>query len=285
MELPRTIQTGSSRVIVVANEKGGSGKSTLAVHLAVALMKAGEQVATIDLDSRQKSLTRYIENRRTWAAYIGHSLEIPNHFCLGEDSGQAAPEDENSGYDALADAVEELAKSHSVLIIDSPGYKNALTTVVHSLADTLITPLNDSFVDLDVLGIVDPVTFQIARASHYAFMVEEARHQRSLVTPAPTDWIVLRNRVSMLASRNKRLVGEGLEELSRRLNFRHIDGLSERVIFREFYPRGLTALDDVNEAILGTRPTMSHVSARQEVQAVLDAIGLSELSRDRNRAA
>jgi chromosome partitioning protein len=248
-------------------------------------MKSGERVATIDLDSRQKSLTRYIENRRTWSEYIGHSLEIPEHFCLGEESGHATPEDKNSGYDAFADAVEDLAKNHSVLVIDSPGYKTSLTTVVHSLADTLITPLNDSFVDLDVLGIVDPVTFQVVRASHYAFMVEEARYQRSLVNPAPTDWIVLRNRVSMLASRNKRLVGEGLEELSRRLNFRHVNGLSERVIFREFYPRGLTALDDVNEATLGTRPTMSHVSARQEVQGVLDAMGLSGFRRDQNRAA
>jgi chromosome partitioning protein len=117
-------------------------------------------------------------------------------------------------------------------------------------------------------------------------MVEEARHQREQLKQPSTDWIVLRNRLSMLGSRNKRLVGESLQELAQRLDFRFIDGLSERVIFREFYPRGLTGLDDVNEATLGTRPTMSHATARQEVQGLLGAMGLSpgEMNRSRDAA-
>ena len=93
---------------------------------------------------------------------------------------------------------------------------------------------------------------------------------------ATTDWIVLRNRLSMLGSRNKRLVGEGLDELSRRLDFRCVDGLAERVIFREFYPRGLTAVDDLDEITLGARPTMSHVTARLEIENLLASIGLGE---------
>jgi chromosome partitioning protein len=284
MELPTVIQPESSRVIVVANEKGGSGKSTVAIHLAVALLKAGEQVATIDLDSGQKSLTRYIENRCAWAEHIGRGLEIPEHYCLSGEIDPARIADEGN---ALIDVITGFAKSHGTVIIDTPGHSTRFTSLVHSMADILITPLNDSFVDFDVLGAVDPITFQVVRSSHYSAMVEEARRQRGLINPVPTDWIVLRNRVSMLASRNKRLVGEGLQDLSHRLGFRCIDGLSERVIFREFYPRGLTALDDVNEATLGTRPTMSHVSARQEVQAVLDAIGLSGssgLNRSRDAA-
>ena len=78
-------------------------------------------------------------------------------------------------------------------------------------------------------------------------MVREARRQRRVVDQATTDWIVVRNRLSTLGSRNKRLVGEGLQELSLRLGFRAVDGFAERVIFREFYPRGLTALDDLDE--------------------------------------
>src|SRR5262249_57537309 len=91
-----------------------------------------------------------------------------------------------------------------------------------------------------------------------------------------TDWIVLRNRLTRLGSRNKRLVGEGLAELSQTLNFRFVDGLAERVIFREFYPRGLTAFDDLDEATLGTRPTLSHVTARQEVEKLVAALRLEE---------
>lgn len=285
MSIERAIQTGPSRVIVVGNEKGGSGKSTIAIHVAVALLKSGQQVATIDLDSRQRSFTRYIENRRAWAAHVGQDLEIPNHFSVDEQADHPTAEDEIQGCNAFIDTVNDVAKRHSVIIIDTPGHKNYLSQLVHSMADTLITPLNDSFIDFDVLGTVDPETFQVTDTSHYSKMVEEARHQRSsLFHQPPTDWIVLRNRLSMLSSRNKRLVGEGLQELSQRLGFRCIDGLSERVIFREFYPRGLTAFDDMNEATLGTRPTMSHVTARQEVQSLLDAMGLSASSGEMDRS-
>jgi chromosome partitioning protein len=271
----RAVQARSSRVIVVANEKGGSGKSTVAIHIAVALMKSGRQVATIDLDTRQRSLTRYIENRRAWARHVDRNLEIPDHFCPDELPLHPTGDDEMIAAHALVDLVDDFAKEHSVIVIDTPGHKDYLTQVVHAMADTLITPVNDSFVDFDVLGRVDPETFVVTGSSHYAKMVEEARHQREQLKQPSTDWIVLRNRLSMLGSRNNRLVGEGLQQLAQRLDFRFIDGLSERVIFREFYPRGLTGLDDFNEATLGTRPTMSHVAARQEVRGVLAAIRLA----------
>ena len=176
-------------------------------------------------------------------------------------------------------------------MIDTPGHTSDLMRLAHSLADILVTPLNDSFVDLDVLGTVDPETLRVTGTSRYAQMIEEARRQRQLRDDGATDWIVLRNRLSMLGSRNKRLVGEGLQELSQRLNFRCIEGLAERVIFREFYPRGLTAFDDFDETTLGTRPTMSHITARLEIENLLDAMGLNQrmaggevVSYDRNAA-
>src|SRR5215213_9017113 len=257
MSLPRAVQTGGSRVIVVANEKGGSGKSTIAIHVAVALIKAGHTVATIDLDSRQRSLTRYIENRREWAANVGQDLGIPTHVCIGEQSISRSAEEEALAYDAL----------------------------VHAMADTLVTPLNDSFVDFDVLATVDPKTLELTGPSHYAETVLHARNERSLLNLAATEWIVLRNRVSMISSRNKRLMGEKLQELSERLSFRCIDGIAERLIFREFYPRGLTAFDEVKETTLGTRPTMSHATARQEVQSLLEAMGLTASAVDGSRNA
>ena len=169
-----------------------------------------------------------------------------------------------------------LSRSYGVVLIDTPGHDSYLMRLAHSLADTLITPLNDSFVDLDVLGTVDPRTFEVTGTSHYSQMVQAARRQRHLDL-ASTDWIVLRNRLSTISSRNKRLVGGGLQQLSRWLDFRCIEGLAERVIFRELYPRGLTAVDDVDEVTLGVRPTMSHVTARLEMQNLLGAILLGEL--------
>ena len=268
MSLEKATLARPARVIVVGNEKGGSGKSTVAMHIAMALIKSGQSVATIDLDSRQKSFTHYIENRRAWAQHVGRDLEIPEHLCLdatNDDNGQA-----------LTDAVDALAQSHSFIVIDTPGHDSNLTRRAHAMADTLITPLNDSFVDLDVLGTVDPETLGVTGTSHYAEMVDEARRQRQLLDHVTPDWIVLRNRLSTLGSRNKRLVGEGLQELSQRLNFRCIEGLAERVIFREFYPRGLTAVDDLDEITLGTRPTMSHVTARLEIENLLSAMGLAD---------
>ena len=263
----------SARVVVVGNEKGGSGKSTVAMHVAIALIKSGQPVATVDLDTRQRSLTRLIENRRAWARHVGRDLDMPEHFCFGKLDYPTAVE-EAAGCKALEETVETLAGRYGVVVIDTPGHDDYLSRVAHSLADTLITPLNDSFVDLDVLGTVHPETFRVTGTSHYAQMVEEARGRRRLQYQGVTDWIVLRNRLSVLGSRNKRLVGEGLGELSHRLNFRCVDGLAERVIFREFYPRGLTAVDDINEITLGTRPTMSHVSARLEMLNLLTTIGL-----------
>jgi chromosome partitioning protein len=275
MSLEKASLARPARVIVVGNEKGGSGKSTVAMHVAMALIKSGQSVATIDLDSRQRSFTHYIENRRAWAQRVGRDLEIPNHTCFDPQVDYPTEEDAAAACQALTDAVDALAQSHSFIVIDTPGHDSNLTRHAHAMADTLITPLNDSFVDLDVLGTVDPETLGVTGTSHYSEMVDEARRQRQLLDHVTADWIVLRNRLSTLGSRNKRLVGEGLQELSQRLNFRCIEGLAERVIFREFYPRGLTAVDDLDEITLGTRPTMSHVTARLEIENLLSAMGLA----------
>jgi len=266
-------QARPARVIVVGNEKGGSGKSTVAMHVAVALVKARQKIATIDLDSRQRSLTHYVENRRTWGERIGRELDGPQHLCI-----DAAAGGESEACAALVDAVDALAESHSFIVIDTPGHDGSLSRLAHSMADTLITPLNDSFVDFDVLGTVDPETFAVSDISHYSTMVQDVRRQRAQHDGGAIDWLVMRNRLSMLGTRNKRLVGTALEELSRRLQFRTIEGFAERMIFREFYPRGLTALDDFNEVTLGTRPTLSHATARQEVANLLNSVNLGSLS-------
>jgi chromosome partitioning protein len=251
----------------VANEKGGSGKSTVAMHVAVALLKRGQRVATIDLDSRQKTLTHYVENRRTGAERSARNIENSEHVCLGT-------QDEVTSAEVLSNALDMLGQSHDFVVIDTPGYDSPMMRLAHSMADILVTPLNDSFVDLDVLGSLDPDTMAVNAISHYAETVEQAQRQRRSSGLEAADWIVLRNRLSMTPTRNKRLVGAGLDELSRRLGFRCVEGLAERVVFREFFLRGLTAFDDLDEATLGKRPTMSHMTARLEVEVLLDAMNL-----------
>ena len=275
----------SAHVIVLGNEKGGSGKSTTAMHVTVALLQAGQRVATIDLDSRQKSFTHYIENRRDWAARSGIKLQGPLHYCVARGFGMRLDEVEAQEFAAFAQAVSAVEQSHDFVVIDTPGSDSYMMRLAHSMADTLITPLNDSFVDFDVLGVIDQTTFEVAGVSHYAEMVREARRQRRLVDGGLTDWIVVRNRLSTLGSRNRRLVGEGVEGLAKQLGFRAIDGFAERVVYREFFPRGLTALDDLTEDTLGLRPNTSHVTARDEVKALIDALRLPIDERGKRRAA
>jgi chromosome partitioning protein len=275
----------SAHVIVLGNEKGGSGKSTTAMHVAVALLQAGQRVATIDLDSRQKSFTHYIENRRDWAERARIKLDVPQHFCVARGSGLRLDEIEAQEFSVFAEAISTVENTHDFVVVDTPGSDSYLMRLAHSMADTLITPLNDSFVDFDVLGRVDPTTFEVTGVSHYAEMVREARRQRRLVDSGLIDWVILRNRLSTLGSRNKRLVGEGVDALGRQLGFRAADGFAERLIYREFFPRGLTALDELNENTLGQRPNLSHVTARDEVQALIDALKLPVDMRGKRRAA
>ncbi len=278
-------QSGSAHVVVLGNEKGGSGKSTTALHIAVALLKAGQRVATIDLDSRQQSFTRYINNRSAWARRTGLHLELPTHYCIKLGQTLQIDENENTEFLQFMEAVSAVEHTFDFVVIDTPGNDSYLMRLAHSMADTLVTPINDSFLDFDVLGTVDPATYAVTGESHYAEMVRDMRRKRRQVDGASTDWIVVRNRLSMLGSRNKQLVAEGLKDLSLRLGFRAIDGFAERVVYREFFPRGLTALDDIDEATLGTRPNLGHVTAREEVTSLLRQLKLPLDERGRRRAA
>ncbi|MGH6770310.1 MAG: division plane positioning ATPase MipZ [Xanthobacteraceae bacterium] len=275
----------SAHVVVLGNEKGGSGKSTTAMHVAVALMNVGQRVATIDLDSRQKSFTHYIENRRNWGRHTGLHLRVPTHFCIGRGSTLRLDENEAIEFAGLVEAVSSVEQSHDFIVVDTPGADSYLMRLAHSMADTLITPLNDSFVDFDVLGTVDPTTYEVTGVSHYAEMVRDARRHRRLVDGVQMDWIVVRNRLSMLGSRNRRLLGEGLDQLGSRLGFRFADGFAERVVYREFFPRGLTALDTLDEETLGARPNLAHITARQEVMGLISELRLPLDERGQRRAA
>jgi chromosome partitioning protein len=278
-------QSGLAHVVVLGNEKGGSGKSTAALHIAVALMKAGQRVATIDLDCRQQSFTRYINNRRAWARRTGLGLQVPEHRCISLGETMRIADNESSELQQFTEAVSSVERTFDFLVVDTPGSDSYLMRLAHSMADTLVTPINDSFLDFDVLGTVDPATYSVTGESHYAEMVRDTRRKRRQLDGVICDWVVVRNRLSMLGSRNKQLVADSLKDLSFRLGFRAIDGFAERAVYREFFPRGLTALDDFDEATLGTRPSMGHVTAREEVTNLLRELKLPLDERGRRRAA
>ena len=262
------------QVIVLGNEKGGSGKSTTAMHVTVSLLKGGHTVGCIDLDARQGTLSRYVENRRAFAAESGLPLAVPEvrRVQYSEQDGRAEAEAEEQA--ALADALSELSGC-SAIVIDTPGSDNYLSRLGHAEADILITPLNDSFLDLDLLARIDADGRRVLAPSVYSQMVWEQRQQRAGDGRPPIDWVVMRNRLSHIDARSKRDVGRLLQQLAKRIGFRLAPGLGERVIFRELFSKGLTLLD-LREGGAGVPLNMSHLAARQEVRELFRAVGLEE---------
>jgi chromosome partitioning protein len=258
------------RVIVVGNEKGGAGKSTIALHLTAALLHAGAQVAVIDLDLRQRSMARFFANRRTWMDAAGVALPMPiddpfaGSVLDGVDAAEMA--------DRLDQALDGLAGADFVMI-DTPGGDTALSRAAHARADLIVTPMNDSFVDFDMLGSVDPVTLDLVKPGLYAEAVWEARKQRMMSDRSSVDWVVLRNRLAPAEARNRKRLDERVAALSRRVGFRIGPGLRDRVIYRELFPFGLT-IADLSPKVRPVAVSLGHIAARQELRGLMQALGL-----------
>ena len=267
-----------AHIIVLGNEKGGSGKSTTAMHVTTALLRSGYTVGVIDMDLRQQSLMAYVRNRHAYVAREGLALPMPEAFELtpsDEDSQRAAQVEEEARFTA---ALEHLDRGNQFIVIDCPGAHTRYAQMAHSTADTLITPLNDSLIDFDLLARLDPATGKVIGPSIYAEMVWKARQLRARAGLKPVDWTVLRNRVSTTDAINKRKVGKALQELAKRIGFRLIPGFSERVVFRELFLHGLTLLDLGDAG--GGRLTMSNIAARLELRELMRALDLPDTELD-----
>ncbi|MGL5784454.1 MAG: division plane positioning ATPase MipZ [Alphaproteobacteria bacterium] len=258
-------------VLVVGNEKGGTGKSTLAMHLITALLHDGFSVGSVDIDARQGTLSRYIENRQIYIKQHGKELPLSTHTRLMRSAlpDQLAAEAED--LENLSKIFEELAHCQFI-VLDTPGSDTFLSRQAHSYADTLITPLNDSFIDLDLLVRLESSPDNMVRPSTYAEMVWEQRKQRAIRDGGTIDWIVVRNRLSSTRTRNRDQMDQVLGLLSKRIGFRLGGGFGERVIFKELFLSGLT-LVDLDKA--GSTLTISHVTARQELRFLMGMLPLS----------
>lgn len=262
-------------IIVLGNEKGGTGKSTVSMHVLISLLRMGFSVGSIDVDARQGTLSRYLENRAQTSKTRDIPLPTSEHvsILLSQDPSRedAIQEDKQN----LENALERLS-SNRFILIDTPGSDSPLSRAAHAIADTLITPLNDSFIDLDMLVRLKSDSLDILRPSTYAEMVWEQKKQRAIKDQGSIDWIVLRNRLSSISARNKEQVEQVMQALSKRIGFRYASGFGERVIFRELFLNGLTVLDleDCKMPL-----SLSHVSAKQELRSLIQMIQLPDVER------
>lgn len=263
-------------VIVIGNEKGGAGKSTLAIHIATGLLHAGRKVAIIDLDLRQHSMQRFFANRAEWVAANGTSLPQPYVADMGDGKAlaRAAEDEQLARFDEAFNAARENAE---VILIDTPGGDTPLSRAAHARADQIVTPMNDSFVDFDLLGQVDPVTLELKKPSIYSESVWEARKHRAITEgrQVTIDWLVVTNRLQGAHARNRDRLEERMGKLAKRVGFRVGPGLRERVIYRELFPFGLTVAD-LSDEVRPVAVTLSHVSARQELRGLMADMGLED---------
>lgn len=274
-----------AHTIVVGNEKGGSGKSTTAMHIAIGLMMQGYRVSTIDVDGRQGTLSRYIANREIFNKKMTRNYPTPAHHRVeGHPATGMSDTDIEAEAQKLELVIEGAALNCDIVVVDTPGAANRLSFLAHTYADTLITPLNDSFIDLDVLAHMDGHSAVVKGPSHYSESIWEAKKIKAGRNGASIDWIVMRNRLSNLDSFNNRDMDMAIRELSGRLGFRTVSGFSERVIFRELFLVGLTILD-LKEASGGAPLSRSHLAAREEIFSVLESLRIPPISSDQDRAS
>ena len=265
-------------VIVLGNEKGGAGKSTLAIHIVTGLLHAGRSVAIIDLDLRQRSMQRFFQNRAAWLAANGHELPQPFVPDMGDGKALAKADaaDQIATFERAFD--EAAAQGVDCILIDTPGGDTAVSNAAHARADQIVTPMNDSFVDFDLLGDVDPVNLELLKPSIYSESVWEARKQRAIAQGrhATIDWLVVTNRLAVAEARNRKRLEERMTKLAKRVGFRVGPGLRDRVIYRELFPFGLTVADLSND-IRPVAVSLAHVAARQEMRNLMMAMGLEQV--------
>ncbi len=271
-------------VIVVGNEKGGAGKSTLAIHIAVALLHGGAKVAVLDLDLRQQTMGHFFANRAKWLAANKAEAPMPVEHGISSAGDALAKASDADQLTRFEQAFAEVAQQADFVLIDTPGADTAISRAAHAKADLIVTPMNDSFVDFDMLGIVDPVTLELTRHSLYSETVWTCRKQRATVERKQIDWVVLRNRLAPTEARNRKRLDERITALSRKVGFRVGPGLRDRVIYRELFPFGLT-IADLSPTIRPVAMSLQHVAARQELRALMTALGFQGLDEAEKIAA
>jgi chromosome partitioning protein len=223
-------------IVVVGSIKGGTGKSTIALHLATLAMQENYDVYTYDMDFPQFSFERFFRNRKN------SNLPVWKRHLSFKDFTQ------------IPDMNEE-----GLHIIDTPGRYDQDLINIHKRADVIITPVNDSFIDIDTLMEVDRERWG-KLGSYYELIFENKKNKPDSL------WLVVRSRSSTLNSLHKKDMESRLEDLSRKLDFKLLQGLKERTIFRELFAKGQTVFD------LKNKLAISQLAAKMEIKLLFKEI-------------
>jgi chromosome partitioning protein len=251
----------NGKVVAFANEKGGVGKTTLAFHTCVALCHAGKRVLAIDLDHRQGSLSHALENRDVVSRKLRLDLPRPTWTALVQQSGSM-----------LIQEIQRLGAQADFIILDLQGADSRVGRRAIAIADQLVTPVNSSALDLGLLARFDPIGGQFRRLGPFGQLISDIRSVRQSLNFPPLDWLVVPNRLQHAKSRNSERFAQALQVAAEHAQFRIADGFGERLVFRELFAMGLTALDLplMPQAIRAPR------EARDELSRFLSCLGFDQ---------
>ncbi|MBL1241901.1 MAG: AAA family ATPase [OCS116 cluster bacterium] len=264
-------ENNTSRVIVLGNEKGGTGKTTLAIHLLLGLQAKGARVAAIDLDGRAAGFSKFLENREAWAKHSRQNIYTPPFFTVSPSQNKDVAQREQEDFAAFAGAVEKLEHISDYLILDLPSGDTYLGRLAHSMADILITPLNDGFLDVNILGDVDDEDFSVKHINPYGKYVLDCLNRRKNIDGKGFTWLLVKNRVSSLGAKHKLKIDKALNNLAEKLGAKIATNIGDRVIFRELYAMGLSVFDVLDKQT-GVKATASHNEAKKEVLDLIEYI-------------
>lgn len=271
-----------AKVIVLGNEKGGSGKTTICIHLVIALCKLGFRVATIDIDCYQQSLGNYLTRRNKTAEKYKIPLCQPEHFTIPYNHKDDTAASRQAAEGALIGIIEQRSNDFDFIVIDTPGSHTHLNRLAHSYADHVITPVNDSYVDIMMLGQTEQNDPSRVIPGLYSAMFFEQRLKRASRDRQKVDWVVAINRTSATKNiRNSAQISSEIKNFSKKMGFRIGSGLGDRVIFKELYPLGLTLYDREKslkqEKSLKISPSL--LAARQEMRHLLNSLQITEIDQ------
>lgn len=268
-ESPRVVVDNVSRnktahapIILFANEKGGVGKTTLVFNTAIDLCNRGYRVLAIDLDFRQRSLARAIENRMASNRCLGLDLPVPKVCVLQQPSGPM-----------LVQELNRLGSDRDVILIDAPGHDSPVARRAMALAQTIVTPINPSFFDLDVLGHFDPVSLKFRKPGPFAQAILDIRAEQMRRNLLPARWIIAKNRIRGAERSHNKRIEPMLAQLSDQLGLTIAEGLTERVAYRSLLQYGFT-ISDIKRV-----PQLAHMQIRnvKEISRLTNELNIAPI--------
>ncbi len=246
------------KTITIGSFKGGTGKTTLTAVLGTALANRGIKTSIIELETNTKPLARF-EAARSFA-------DLPTS-SVAELALSGGNPDIRDWQMMLSRQIEQAkVRGCQLTIIDTGSVWKPEVIAAHLLADLVLTTVTESPIDLYQFM---PGAGPNMQANHpYAELINLVRRNAEKTNKVNFDWTLCINRRSHLRTRVGDSVYQRLQSFTRATDVSLMDGLTDRVAYRNMMETGVTPLDDIS----GEPIARSALAARTEVARLVSTV-------------